>query len=157
MLLSTPFPTITATATGAGAGVGAGRLLEAQVFPQATQAPLMEKRNSVPGWTSLGPVTSLWTPPASCYLTTTSYEGSLYIYDHFTGSAISSISCNPPIPWMPIVTGSAVEFFGPETWTSRYYSPAICPSGWSTASDLSPSWQTVAGDDANTAFLCCPS
>lgn len=148
MLLSTPLASPTANAVSR---------LKAQVNPQVTQAPLIAKRTSIASWTSLGPVTSLWTPPASCYLTTTTYNGSLYIYDHFTGSIISSISCNPPIPWLPIVTSDAVEFFGPATWTSRYYSPAICPSGWSTAWDLSQNWQTAGGDNANTAYLCCPT
>lgn len=148
MLLSTPFASPTANAVGR---------FKAHVNPQVTQAPLIAKRTSIAGWTSLGPITSLWTPPASCYLTTTTYNGSLYIYDHFTGSIISSISCNPPIPWLPIVTSNAVEFFGPATWTSRYYSPAVCPSGWSTAWDLSQNWQTAVGDNANTAYLCCPT
>jgi hypothetical protein len=148
MLLSSPFATPTSNEVGQYKG---------HINPQVTQAPLVAKRSALPGWTNLGPVTSLWTPPASCYLTTTSYNGSLYIYDHFTGSIVSSISCNPPIPWMPTIMSTAVEFYGPATWTSRYYSPAVCPSGWSTARDLSPSWQTAAGDSANKAFLCCPT
>lgn len=150
MPLSTPYLSHTVKKKGA---------VRTDLHVLPTQVPVIGKRSSVSGWTNLGPVTSLWTPPASCYLTTTSYSGSLYIYDHFTGSRISSISCNPPILWLPAPTNNSLELLGPATWTSRYYSPAICPSGWSTASDLSPSWQTESGNsaEANTAFLCCPT
>ena len=96
--------------------------------------------------TNVGPLTTIFTPPASCLSTVTSAMGSVSASDysmfigHWGGYAPGS-RCYPastvPIPFL----------------SNYYYSPGICPSGYSAACP----WTGTELPASVTASLCCPS
>jgi len=96
---------------------------------------------------NLGPLTTIFTPPASCLDVVTSGAGppfsstySLFV-GHFGPYEIAQKICYPE--------GAATINFA---YTNYYYSPGYCPSGYSTACAF-----TAASFAASvTASLCCP-
>ncbi|KAF1814021.1 hypothetical protein P152DRAFT_301790 [Eremomyces bilateralis CBS 781.70] len=151
----------------------------------------------------LGPLTTLWTPPASCLSTTTQWgqlgqTGALFIGYHSdlgpdadcfpshraepTGSpvttaliAFSTVTGPTPTPIPSIVgfttitptpTGpfKADPLFSQTGYTSKvaYYSPGICPSGYTYAATYT-GWEkyyifrTPLPTSSVTQHFCCPS
>ncbi|KUJ20778.1 uncharacterized protein LY89DRAFT_730795 [Mollisia scopiformis] len=98
--------------------------------------------------TNLGPITAAWTPPPSCYETTTwnSNLNTLYIYDLLPSDdwncmpPIAGKTSNYPTPNFPSIG------FG----NLLYYWPATCPNGWSTAN-------TNAQSTVGNVTACCPT
>lgn len=128
-------------------------------------------------WVWLGPITTLWTQPSSCYQTTT-YLSSLNWYvvnlqqvapegsfalvpDNFVYNQIGD--CLPPqvsgayTPPSATADSASIIF---------YYSPALCPAGWSGATQPttppSPGFSTPPlitnffGTRSGSALYCCP-
>ena len=110
-------------------------------------------------WLWMGPLTTLWTQPSSCSQVTT------YLWDAGYGLAIGSLypvnlayfqDCRPPVIGgtlsQPTVT--------PEY---NYYSPALCPSGWSAERYFgvdvrgeTRSLNFFGTRTTGSAFACCP-
>jgi hypothetical protein len=118
---------------------------------------------------SNGPLTSIFSPPTSCIQTTT-FDGSNYFIGYESGLGTDS-ACYPPVltTAAPKIDGNAV--------TLQYYSPGLCPSGWSYAvsyngpgvptpvsstSTTTTSFNNFGGyftitlSPDNSAYLCCP-
>jgi hypothetical protein len=80
--------------------------------------------------TNLGPVTTLFTPPLSCFQTTTLYSGNLGNLGNLwwmNGADGSPDDCWPTVAggnYVPTVTSN---------YHGQYYSPAVCPSGVSSS------------------------
>jgi hypothetical protein len=157
----------------------------------------------LPALVTLGPLTTVWTPPASCLSTTTQwgdwysafflgYQPNLGVdADCFpshkptaTASAttaplvaISSVTTGPtPTTFVTItgyttVTPTPTDVNNPAQpllttrsnydWHAAYYSPGICPSGYTYAvsyTDKYGPWAapTFAENDL-TRYFCCPS
>lgn len=87
--------------------------------------------------TNLGPLTTIFTPPASCLSTITSASLAGFFVGHFSAG---NENCYPP--------STTTNYFA----TSYFYSPGICPSGYSAAC----TWPSSAFSAATTASLCCP-
>ncbi|KAE8444530.1 hypothetical protein EG329_014454 [Mollisiaceae sp. DMI_Dod_QoI] len=102
--------------------------------------------------TNLGPITTPWTAPGSCYQTTTlgSQLPAFYIYDFFAGD---DWNCMPPIVGSTTAAGSSTTPSFPG-WINEknvlYYSPATCSGGWRTAAttNIEPSSKNLTA--------CCP-
>ena len=74
--------------------------------------------------TNLGPVTTLFTPPLSCFQSTTSYSlGDLWLMNGANGG--------PGDCWPTVAGGNYVRALA--AWDQIYYSPAVCPSGVSSS------------------------
>jgi len=86
--------------------------------------------------TNLGPVTGIYTPPDSCFHTTTFVQS--------LGNFIMMNSGDePPGPcWPPIAGGTAATAYADPDF-SQYFSPAMCPSGVSM--DRDPSYLVAHG------------
>ncbi|KAG4428209.1 hypothetical protein IFR05_016310 [Cadophora sp. M221] len=98
----------------------------------------------------LGPLTTIYTPAPSCYQTTTSASiGGLQIYDY---QIDTTMKCWPSV----YGTTSIVSLFdvlgGPG---NGYYSPGICPTGW-TAASAEPYATNFYGTRSGNAVMCCP-
>ncbi|KAF1941029.1 hypothetical protein EJ02DRAFT_423372 [Clathrospora elynae] len=101
-----------------------------------------------------GPITTKFAPPASCLETLTSISGSSLYFGHF--GTIFNVDCYPTgtSPAQALATGN---------WAGYYYSPAICPLGWTAATTFLSSVpiygspQYIALGSETTAALCCPS
>ncbi|KAF2805438.1 uncharacterized protein BDZ99DRAFT_539765 [Mytilinidion resinicola] len=104
-----------------------------------------------------GPITTAFIPPTSCLATLTlpSSGGDLFFGHQFISYV--DLACYPhgTIAAQNLVTWSSWDIF--------YYSPAICPSGWTQATAFTsviPAWpETVSiSIESNTnVALCCPS
>ncbi|KAF2645949.1 hypothetical protein P280DRAFT_465689 [Massarina eburnea CBS 473.64] len=102
-----------------------------------------------------GPITTAFSPPASCLDTMTMYgRGTLY-FGHFYGPFIDT-ACYP-------AGANTQKLTDATSWDTYYYSPAICPYGWTTATTFSAAYP---GNNATTwirlgpgttAGVCCPS
>ncbi|KAF8850524.1 hypothetical protein BDZ45DRAFT_751607 [Acephala macrosclerotiorum] len=96
-----------------------------------------------------GPVTSLFTPPASC-LSTLTYGGGALYFGH-NGDAYYDPACYPS-PSSNLASQSS-------SWNLYFYSPAQCPSGWNSqlvTNTYSTSTTVLSFDSDNTVVLCCP-
>ena|ERR1700753_2403384 len=97
---------------------------------------------------NVGPLTTIFTPPASCTSVVTlgfspeyGDEVSLFI-GHWASYTPASAACYPQ---------SATPF---DFWTQEYYwSPGICPEGFTTACN----YGVVTHGPDTSASLCCPS
>ena len=91
---------------------------------------------------SLGALTTTFTPPATC----TQSFSNLYI-NHtrdLTGPAIAGpLSANDCFP----------DNFNLNA-ADRYYSPGVCPAGYTSACSSS---NTISGTRTETVVTCCPS
>ncbi|APA09131.1 hypothetical protein sscle_04g039010 [Sclerotinia sclerotiorum 1980 UF-70] len=97
-----------------------------------------------------GPILTTFVPPASC-LSTLTFSTDMY-FGHRDKGYVDA-ACFP----------SSTTDYGPweNAWGVYYYSPGICPQGWSQAATLSSSFgkgttQLKLGDET-TAVVCCPS
>lgn len=91
----------------------------------------------------LGPLTTFYTPSTSCYQTTTSVQTGFKAFDY---QLDTTLRC-----W-PSISGS-IQITTSEDWAG-YYSPGICPSGWSAATTRGTNF---FGTRSGTAVLCCPT
>jgi hypothetical protein len=103
--------------------------------------------------TNVGPVTTLFTPPASCYSVTTTGADSNIFPDGlsvFIGNFNGNVKGNNYIKAAKSCYPSGkqeVNFF-----QNYYWSPAYCPVGHTPACSM-----TVMGfESPTTASLCCP-
>ncbi|CZR69935.1 uncharacterized protein PAC_19836 [Phialocephala subalpina] len=97
-----------------------------------------------------GPVTVVFTPPASCTSILTAGGSSLY-FGHDGGNYYDS-ACFPP--------GSAIATSKIDPWGLYWYSPAQCPPGWPSVPVTTWTYTDATTllylDSANTIALCCP-
>ncbi|KAH8660309.1 hypothetical protein BX600DRAFT_467539 [Xylariales sp. PMI_506] len=112
-----------------------------------------------------GPLTTTFTPPSTCLGTTSAFlagfqappsnQHTVYYVGLWTPALPDYVTDYTGDSCVPQATG-AISLEGP--W---YFSPGICPSGYSPAAPLStvPSNcdQTVALAESITAWACCPS
>ncbi len=102
-----------------------------------------------------GPLTTIYTPPATCLAITTglfqtsSDGGGDYVYfqNHYI---VGDTACYPPTIDSP---------HGTEYWGNYYYSPGIsCPYGWyiATTQEVSFAGVSTTLSSASTGALCCP-
>jgi hypothetical protein len=123
-----------------------------------------------------GPVTSFYTQPASCssvsYLVATANEltTSGFFINIWDGAVTVANDCYPPgsqVSTISTITESD-DFSGlpAETstimllpsfeWDYYYYSPAVCPAGWTTASSLTSILNGPSMAEGTSGYLCCP-
>ncbi|TVY68716.1 hypothetical protein LSUE1_G007906 [Lachnellula suecica] len=95
-----------------------------------------------------GPVTSIFTPPASCQSVYTAGAAGLY-FDHFADGYIDT-ACYP----------STTSSSGVANWDTYFYSPAQCSSAWSHAVTITSSFGRgptfLSLGPTTTAVVCCP-
>lgn len=98
--------------------------------------------------TNVGPLTTVFTPPAACFTIQTSGSvpdysaGQSLFIGHFGHYDLPTKTCSPPAT-------TSIDYYG-----EYYYSPAYCPSGYTTACAYSG---TIFPADAQvTSSLCCP-
>lgn len=111
--------------------------------------------------TYLGPLTTAWVPPSSCYdLTVSSSEYTEWVTEDVTDSAGDSIS---ETTYRSSATEEYLQIFdytldsgcyptgspGKSMVTDAYYSPGVCPESWYHAR------QSVSAGD--TIIDCCPT
>jgi hypothetical protein len=138
-----------------------------------------------------GPLTTQWTPPASCLSTTTKWGSYRGLFLGFHQEVGIDLDCYPSLNPMPtaaattsplLSTGTTTEAGSPKVfvtvtgfttytpaptitktplWPTRgivsdvaYYSPGICPSGYSYAVSFTDG-QKAQLDESR--YLCCPS
>ncbi|KAL4888085.1 hypothetical protein BDV59DRAFT_149826 [Aspergillus ambiguus] len=104
-----------------------------------------------------GPLTTTFTPPASCLQTLSSvsyYVGdtaeSTTFYGHWFDD--TGVTCLP--------TGTVPESIlaSPTYWGTYWYSPGLyCPTGWSTAGLLDTTWNGLEVTGSTSGAICCPS
>ena len=87
-------------------------------------------------FTNWGPLTTTWTPAASCSTLT---DNVLLVTSSFSGNDAEALGCANEIgdclPCGPLTTTSAkpTDYLGPPKHHLGYYSPGLyCPSGWDT-------------------------
>ncbi|RDW65038.1 hypothetical protein BP6252_10689 [Coleophoma cylindrospora] len=95
-----------------------------------------------------GPLQTSFAPAASC-LSTLTWSSTLY-FGHW-GPGVADTSCYPK---------SSGEKRTSD-WDMYYYSPGICPDGWSHAATFSSSYPGISHSalsiaSETTAVLCCP-
>ncbi|KAF2818343.1 hypothetical protein CC86DRAFT_256339, partial [Ophiobolus disseminans] len=105
-----------------------------------------------------GPITSVFAPPASCTATlsfTSSGSGGALFFIHY--GTLFDRAC------YPTGTPSAFPLASDGAWNAYYYSPAICPSGWTATTTfrssvpVHPDTEAFSLGSASTLALCCPS
>ncbi|KAH7393866.1 hypothetical protein DE146DRAFT_110279 [Phaeosphaeria sp. MPI-PUGE-AT-0046c] len=100
-----------------------------------------------------GPITSRLALPASCTQTLT-YISNLY-FGHYSSVFDTACVATGTLDSAQLAPGSA--------WAKYYYSPAICPPGWTVAATFSKCFEVVPLDQClslgpeTSAGLCCPS
>jgi len=124
-----------------------------------------------------GPVTSFYIQPTSCssvsYLVATASEltTSGFFVNIWDGAVTVANDCYPPGSQVTAtstatITESGVFGLIPETttkfspsfeWDYYYYSPAVCPAGWTTASSLTSILNGPSMAEGTSGYLCCPS
>jgi hypothetical protein len=99
--------------------------------------------------TNRGPITTVFTPASSCLYNTLPETGlvvgpntSNFLIGHFISYGTG---CYP----------STTELTSSD-WDAYYYSPAICPSGWNTATSLTSVLSGPAMGPGTSEYLCCP-
>ncbi|KAK5165526.1 uncharacterized protein LTR77_009055 [Saxophila tyrrhenica] len=100
--------------------------------------------------TSIGPLTTVFTPPAGCLSTRTYNGNAIWAPDVSKGSLSPAVLLG--------ATGQAADLlcYPPKFTLNHYYSPGICPSGWYSACEPTGSASSVAPDAAKTV-QCCPT
>lgn len=101
---------------------------------------------------NLGPLTTVFTGPTSCLATTTLKPPGSNAY--YVAAFWDDVpACYPP----------GITPFNFHT-IPQYYSPGICPSGWSPVTSVGGDWPTTASDysiwaipSKTNVWLCCPS
>jgi hypothetical protein len=157
----------------------------------------------LPALITLGPLTTVWTPPASCLSTTTQwgdwysaffigYQPNLGVdadcFPSHKPTAIASATTSPLVETSSVTTGLTPTTFVTITgyttmfptptdanlpaqpllktspsydWHAAYYSPGICPSGYTyavTYTDTPSFWATPTSTENDlTRYFCCPS
>ncbi|KAM7182987.1 hypothetical protein V8F20_012781 [Naviculisporaceae sp. PSN 640] len=133
-----------------------------------TSIPTITAAPSLPDWTNLGPLTTIFTPPASCF-SNGNFDNSkndsrpfAYIPDRWPSLVFintNDVYCYPPTTsatrtlHAPI-TESLVDF------QHSYYSPGLCPSGWYIAADYGPKYAgspRLVTEEGEHIAACCPS
>jgi len=105
-----------------------------------------------------GPLTTLWTPPARCSRTITQVapnEDNFIIYGVYGGQ---ETYCWPPVGGGTLTAPATINPNPESRW--GYYSPAICPSGWSTSATW-PDFQISGSNSLSlssgiSTAVCCP-
>ncbi|KAH6671912.1 hypothetical protein B0J14DRAFT_83110 [Halenospora varia] len=133
--------------------------------------------------TNLGPLTTIWTPPASCYQTTTSWRDLwgreyLYLYNNY---GLEEFTCWPSVSFNTIpssirpgtdliesldpitdrvrtqtTSGTSTQTFFPLAAGWEFYSPGICPTGWTPSSSLARFRGHRVAESGISVTLCCP-
>ncbi|PVI04275.1 hypothetical protein DM02DRAFT_669263 [Periconia macrospinosa] len=117
--------------------------------PQVTPAPALLTRSDF----FRGPLTSVFTPPSSCFQLTRSQDNSNFYVGHGADRYFDP-SCFP---------SAKSDLQDIKYWTSYYYSPAICPQGYSTVEIFHTNFPGFEKSDGvplgpeTSAGLCCPS
>jgi hypothetical protein len=121
---------------------------------------------------SNGPLTHFFVPPSSC-LETTTFDGTNYFLGYQSALGTDE-ACYPPVIASPTSTSTIVS--NANAITLQYWSPGLCPYGWTyamsyngpgipvtgTASPSTVSFEgfaasTVTYSPDNTAYICCPT
>jgi hypothetical protein len=97
--------------------------------------------------TFLGSLTTTFTPPASCFSLTALVDSTGVPFQIYTGGFADALLATPPFPGTNCFP-SAYPATGGDNW-GPYFSPGVCPSGYSVASS------TVDGSE--TRGVCCVS
>lgn len=89
---------------------------------------------------NIGPLTTTFTAPSSCATATGLYQiwPSHGTYYYQQGPLLSRPECYPS---------------GYEAEPSQYYSPGVCPSGYTAACSSANAVETAT----ETAYTCCPT
>jgi hypothetical protein len=121
-----------------------------------------------------GPITSFYTQPTSCssvsYLVATASEliTSGFFINIWDGAVTVANDCYPPgsqVPTTLTITeltsggpppGTYMAFSLSFEWDYYYYSPAVCPAGWTTASSLTSILNGPSMAEGTSGYLCCP-
>lgn len=82
------------------------------------------------------PLTTTFTPPASCATKTTSF--SLFFFGAETSTLLEQARSDAP-----------AECYPPSYAVSATYNPGVCPSGYTTATQ-------TRGSGGTTTAYCCP-
>ncbi|KAJ6179369.1 hypothetical protein N7519_009830 [Penicillium mononematosum] len=106
-----------------------------------------------------GPLTTTFTPPTTCLQTLSVV--SFYVedtpktatfYGHWFGFDDAGYSC------LPTGTMPGTLLASPTYWGTYWYSPGLyCPTGWTTAGELGPSWNGLHVTGSTSGAICCPS
>lgn len=96
--------------------------------------------------TNLGPLTTAFTPPSTCFYTT-AFPATVGLFD-VTGAGLGFAQTQLEIV-SNVATACYPSGYGGYGDSSHYFSPGICPSGYSTGIPSTVSEETQA--------LCCPS
>ena len=92
-----------------------------------------------------GPITTIFTPPSTCLATTTLLTDT-YLLNHWLSG---DPNCYP--------SATEAESIWYSNWGGYYYSPAVCPSGWTTMTSLSTISAGPSLGDGTSGYLCCPT
>jgi hypothetical protein len=94
---------------------------------QTGPSTIFPTKSGVSPLTNLGPVTTLFTPPSSCFQSSRSYSGrALWLMNQGEGFPGD---CWPTVAGGEYLSGG----IAPQPFLSQYYSPAVCPSGVSSS------------------------
>jgi hypothetical protein len=122
-----------------------------------------------------GPITSFYTQPASCssvsYLVATENEltTSGFFINIWNGAVTVANDCYPPgsqVSTISTITEmggfgfpggtSTIMVSSSFEWDYYYYSPAVCPAGWTTVSSLTSILNGPRMAEGTSGYLCCP-
>ncbi|KAH6875226.1 hypothetical protein BKA58DRAFT_467051 [Alternaria rosae] len=115
-------------------------------------ATFITDQNVIEGF-NRGSITTVFTPPPSCTETITSATGALFV-GHYRLDFDQE--CYPK------ASGPSEAPAPSSGWDAYYYSPAICPAGWTAATTFTsaipihPTPSAYSLGSATTAALCCP-
>ncbi|KAJ5193993.1 hypothetical protein N7491_001326 [Penicillium cf. griseofulvum] len=105
-----------------------------------------------------GPLTTTFTPPTTCLQTlsvNSFYVGGTPTTATFYGNWFgfdAGYSC------LPTGTMPGTLLASPTYWGTYWYSPGLyCPTGWTTAGELGPSWNGLHVTGSTSGAICCPS
>lgn len=108
------------------------------IAPTTTSRPAATFLPINPSATYLGPLATVFTPPASCFNTVTQWSSTEYVIFH---GVFGDPACYPN-------DVRALDF------NAYYYSPGVCPSGFTEACQDRRQWDRTL--NSITASLCCP-
>lgn len=93
---------------------------------------------------NVGPLTTTFTAPASCTTATGLYQiwNDAGTYRYEQGPLATMSGCFP-------------DGYGASL--SRYYSPGLCPSGYTAACSSTDAVVSATATATETAFTCCPT
>ncbi|EFW18370.1 hypothetical protein D8B26_005165 [Coccidioides posadasii str. Silveira] len=116
----------------------------------------MSTSPDITDYVNRGPLTTTFTPPTTCFQTASrvvmilgTSTGTTTYYGHwFKGDT----AC------YPTGTMPASLLQEPTFWGTYLYSPGLhCPRGWSTAGQITGSWQDLDVTGSTSGAICCPS